>query len=85
MKKDSSNTQKTRELLRRNEDGLTVKEMTQSLGNIPASYLSRILRNMPDAYIDRWLRGKAGRYRAVWAVVVPPENCPRPKKKDEYL
>lgn len=85
MKKGGSNTRKTRELLRRSDDGLTVEEIAQALGDIPHSYLSKILRNMPDAYIDRWQLSKAGRHRAVWAVVVPPENCPRPARKKDRM
>ena len=39
------------------------------------------LRRMPDAYIKAWVknRNQPGRYSAVWCVVVPPENCPRPE------
>lgn len=85
MTSGGSNTRKTRALLRRHEDGLTVEEIAQSLGGIPRSYLSKILRNMPDAYIDRWQLSKAGRHRAVWAVVTPPENCPRPARKKDLL
>lgn len=71
---------KTRELLRQNPDGLTARQIDDAFdyGNLPHVY--RILKSMPDAYIDRWLQ-KGKRYTAVWCVVVPPENCPRPDKK----
>lgn len=68
---------KTRELLRDNQDGLTAKQIAQvfDYDNMPHMY--RILKSMPDAYIDRWVKdGK--RLSAVWCVVVPPPNCPKP-------
>lgn len=71
---------KTRELLRQNPDGLTARQIDDAFdyGNLPHVY--RILKGMPDVYIDRWLKhGK--RYTAVWCIVVPPPNCPRPEKK----
>jgi len=40
---------------------------------------------MPDAYIDRWQKINAkNNYAAVWCVVVPPENCPKPNQKETY-
>ena len=70
----------TRNLLRANPDGMTVKQIDEAIGydNLPHVY--RILKTMPDAYIDRWQRtGK--RLSAVWCVVVPPPNCPKPEIK----
>ena len=68
---------KTRELLRNNPDGLTARQIADvfDYDNMPHMY--RILHSMPDAYIDRWQRtGK--RLSAVWCVVIPPPNCPKP-------
>ena len=68
---------RTRKLLRKHPDGLTAKQIDEAFdyGNLPHVY--RILNSMPDAYIDRWQRtGK--RLSAVWCVVVPPPNCPKP-------
>lgn len=68
---------KTRELLRNSPDGLTAKQIADvfDYDNMPHMY--RILKSMPDAYIDRWQRtGK--RLSAVWCVVVPPPDCPKP-------
>lgn len=68
---------KTRQLLRDNPDGLTAKQINEAfdMDNMPHVY--RILKGMPDAYIDRWVKdGK--RLSAVWCVVVPPPNCPKP-------
>lgn len=84
--KKGSRIRAVRALLRAAPDGMTVHELEQEMPRVDQSHLSRILRAMPDAYIDRWLYVEGSRWaRAVWMVVVPPENCPRPKRKDEYL
>jgi hypothetical protein len=70
-----------RKVLRESEDGLTVKQIVQ-LTQIDKDPLSRILATMPDAYIDRWSGPTRGQYSAVWCVVVPPENCPRPTREE---
>lgn len=70
-----------RKVLRDSEDGLTVKEITVQV-QVEADSLSRILEAMPDAYIDRWSGPVRGHYSAVWCVVVPPENCPRPTREE---
>jgi hypothetical protein len=70
-----------RKVLRESEDGLTVKQITEAVG-VDKDPLSRILQTMPDAYIDRWSGPTRGQYSAVWCVVVPPENCPRPTREE---
>jgi hypothetical protein len=37
------------------------------------------LKEMPDVYIDRWLRQNGNAPMAIWCVVVPPADCPRPE------
>jgi hypothetical protein len=64
-----------RVLLRANPDGMTTGEMYAALGGLQKSIAAALLR-MPDAYVDRW----QSPVRPVWCVVVPPENCPRPRK-----
>ena len=70
---------KVRETLRNNPDGLTVAQISE-LVQTDASHVHRIVHKMPDAYIDRWIK-RGQRCTAVWCVVVPPENCPRPERK----
>ena len=68
---------KTRELLRQTPDGLTARQIADVCNYYNMPHVYRILKNMPDAYIDRWQRtGK--RLVAVWCVVIPPPNCPKP-------
>jgi len=76
MKK--SNQPLIRALLREQTDGLTVAEIATLIGSSPRTTL-RSLQCMVDAYIDRWqTAGIRKYYSAVWCVVVPPENCPKP-------
>ncbi len=65
-----------RALLRANSDGLTSRELRACTGQ-SASSVHSTLRFMPDVYIDRWVKYSRG-YAAVWCVVVPPADCPRP-------
>ena len=77
MKK--SNQQALRELLRLHTDGMTVLELSNMAGTRTDATLAS-LKCMPDAYIDRWQLAR-GKDAGVWCVVVPPENCPKPKRK----
>jgi len=77
-----SYNKKARQALRDTPDGLTVAQVA-SLINAPNKTTNRLLRNMPDAYIDRWQKiGIKNYFAAVWCVVVPPENCPKPNSKE---
>jgi predicted DNA-binding transcriptional regulator YafY len=70
---------RVREILRATPDGMTVAQLAEAAGT-DTSHVHRMIHRFPDAYIDRWL--KAGqRCTAIWCVVVPPENCPRPERK----
>jgi len=71
-----------RRVLRDNPDGLTVEQIVALIA-APNNTINRLLKNMPDAYIDRWQRRGVKNYMsAVWCVVVPPENCPRPNRRN---
>jgi hypothetical protein len=67
-----------REVLRAS-DGLTVEQVAQA-ADIGLSRAYRIINAMPDAYIDRWIK-RGNITTAVWCVVIPPPNCPRPKSR----
>jgi hypothetical protein len=70
-----------REILRDEEDGCTIAELADRLHAIKSSIASA-LEDMPDAYVDRWNEaGQSRPYEAVWCVVIPPPNCPRPTRK----
>lgn len=65
-----------RKLLRANPEGLDVGTIANNVDREPSS-VRACLRNMPDAYIDRWQK-TTGNYAAIWCIVTPPSNCPRP-------
>ena len=70
-----------REILRDEEDGCTIAELADRLDAKKMSIAAAVTR-MPDTYIDRWTEaGQQRPYEAIWCVVVPPENCPKPERK----
>ena len=75
-------TQEIRALLRANSDGMTIEQIVWAVKRDKAN-VKKNVRSMPDAYIDRWEAAPRKQYAAVWCVVVPPENCPRPENLDD--
>lgn len=70
-----------RKILREEEDGTTVAELADRLGAKKVSIASALAR-MPDTYIDRWTEaGQSRPYEAIWCIVTPPEDCPKPTRK----
>lgn len=74
-----------RELLRLEQysDGLTAKNLIV-LTNATKKDIDRCLQGMHDTYIDRWVMERqtvSNTYSAVWCIVTPPPDCPRPNKK----
>jgi len=70
-----------RQALRDNPDGLKVSQIVEITG-ANENAVNRLLRkSFPDSYIDRWeYRGKTKYLDAVWCVVVPPQDCPKPTR-----
>jgi len=68
-------------VLQKYHDGLTVSEIAERIEK-PLSPISRALKEMPDAYVDRWVAHRK-QWTAVWCVIVPPENCPKPTRSPE--
>jgi len=74
----TSRIDQVRRMLRENADGLSISEILARSG-LKSNNVYRILRRMPDAYIDRWVRNNTNHQTsAIWCVVIPPEDCPRP-------
>ena len=73
-------TADVRQLLRDNPDGMDVGTIANNVDREPSN-IRKLLNTMPDAYIDRWVRQNGNPPMAIWCVVVPPENCPRPEIK----
>ena len=74
-----SNHHAVRMALQKYPDGLPVADIAERLEK-KASPVRRSLLVMPDAYIDRWIAYRK-QWVAVWCVVVPPEDCPKPTEK----
>ena len=71
---------KIREIMRNEEDGITVNELAHRL-TAKRNSIASALEAMPDTYIDRWTdAGQSMPYEAIWSIVIPPENCPQPRK-----
>ena len=70
-------TKRARAALREPPDGMTLEELSKMLG-CTRSNVRKVLKNMPDVYIDRWEIAPRGQYKAVWCIVIPPTDCPRP-------
>ena len=75
-------TQQIRALLREHSDGMTLEQIVWAVKRDKAN-IKKIIRAMPDAYIDRWEAVPRKQYAAVWCVVVPPEDCPKPENVDD--
>ena len=71
-------TQQIRALLRASSDGMTIEQIVWAVKRDKAN-VKKDVHAMPDAYIDRWEAVPRRQYAAVWCVVVPPENCPKPE------
>ena len=76
----TNSTQSLRTLLRASPDGLDVGTIANTLEREPSN-VRKLLAGMPDAYIDRWVRQRGNPPIAIWCVIVPPDNCPRPDNK----
>ena len=75
-------TQEIRALLRAHSDGMTLEQIVWAVKRDKAN-VKKNVRAMPDAYIDRWEAAPRRQYAAVWCVVVPPDDCPRPENVDD--
>lgn len=75
-----SNRDVIRTHLHVHQDGLTCSEIAAHI-QVTTSSIFNALRSMPDTYIDRWTKGKFQTPpSAIWCVVIPPEDCPKPSK-----
>lgn len=69
-----------RALLKEHPDGLTMKQIMNMFPTRTESNIRRTLKMLPDVYIDRWESAPRKAYKAVWCVVIPPEDCPHPTR-----
>jgi orotate phosphoribosyltransferase-like protein len=70
-----------RKYLRLEEDGATAGEIANEF-HLKKNTVYSSLRRMPDVYIDRWTEaGQQQPHEAIWCIVTPPENCPKPEPR----
>lgn len=72
-------TNQLRAILRSHPEGLPVTALMDMTNVTHRSNMNRRLHDMPDTYIDRWEEHNKT-IRAVWCIVVPPDDCPHPKR-----
>ena len=65
-----------REALQKQEDGMTVGQLTLAVRGSPEA-IRKALSRMGDSYIDRWVK-EGWNFAAVHCLVAVPEDCPRP-------
>ena len=63
------------------EDGLTVKQIAEALGDDNYKSVAKTVKLIHGVYIDRWTVPKRGQYAAVYACVEVPENAPHPTER----
>jgi hypothetical protein len=73
-----SNHHAIRMALQKYPDGLTVSELVERTEKERRA-IDKALLDMPDAYIDRWTTNRK-QWTAVWCVIAPPQNCPKPTR-----
>jgi hypothetical protein len=78
-----ANQQQIRRLLWAHPEGLTAKQIATEL-NADVINTHAQVKKMVDTYILAWTI-VLGRPRAIWAVAITPEDCPRPMKQDRVL
>jgi histidinol phosphatase-like enzyme len=66
-----------RELLIDNEDGLTVRQISEQMG-VDHHSIRRAIQTTYGLYIDRWTKPKGSPLTAVYMCVHVPANTPKP-------
>jgi hypothetical protein len=70
-----------RACLARNPEGMTVAELAACTQISPDTFRNS-LKSCFGVYIDRWEGPFRGQWRAVYALVAVPEDCPKPEKRN---
>jgi hypothetical protein len=64
---------------------MTVLDLAEQLDR-RADSIYAALRNMPDSYIGSWTEAqRQAPAEAVWCLIVPPKNCPKPNARNTKL
>jgi len=76
-----SRHQLIRDMLLESEDGMTIKEIAETLGDHCHKSVQKTVKLIHGLYIDRWTVIKKGTYAAVYVCVDVPENAPHPTER----
>jgi hypothetical protein len=76
-----SRHQMIRDILLASDDGLTVKQIGDALGDDNYSSILKTVKLIHGLYIDRWTVPKRGQFAAVYMCVEVPSNAPHPTEQ----
>lgn len=76
-----SRHQLIRDILLASEDGLTVKQIAEVLGDDNYKSVAKTVKLIHGVYIDRWMVPKRGQYAAVYDCVDVPADAPHPTER----
>jgi len=70
-----------RDILLASEDGLTVKQIAEVLGDDNYKSVAKTVKLIYGLYIDRWMVPNRGQFAAVYMCVEVPSNAPHPTER----
>jgi len=76
-----SRHQLIRNMLLASEDGMTIKQIADALGDDNHKSVAKTVKLIHGLYIDRWMVPKRGQYAMVYMCVEVPEDAPHPTER----
>ena len=76
-----SRHQLIRDILLASDDGLTIKQIAEQLGDDNYKSVAKTVKLIHGLYIDRWTVPKRGQFSAVYMCVEVPVHAPHPTER----
>ena len=76
-----SRHQDIRDMLLASEDGMTINQIAEALGDPNRKSVQKTVKLVHGLYIDRYTVIKKGTYAAVYVCVEIPEDAPHPTER----
>jgi hypothetical protein len=76
-----SRHQLIRDLLLASDDGMTVSQIAQAIGDDTPKSIQKTIKLVHGVYIDRWTVPKRGQFSAVYMCVQVPPDAPHPTER----
>ena len=76
-----SRHQAIRNMLLASEDGMTIRQIAEALGDDSWKSVAKTVKIVHGLYIDRWTVPKRGQYAAVYVCVEVPLDAPHPTER----